>query len=429
MRRRPSESAACDPPQADRTTGQLLVVCIAGFVTWSGFGAILPYLPIFLREQAHSSLWLLGVIASSYYVGTLAFSALFGRASDVVGRKPLMVGGLVLFAVSTALFMTTTQAGWFAVFRLLEGVGGAAVGPASQAFVADISDEGTRSRAYGWLTSAQYGGLILGPALAPPLYALGGGHGTRAFYAIFLFGTVLSAATALLLAVTVKEPDRAVAVEGAREPRTPLRAVVSGPVLAFVLIAAASNYAMGAFEVLWSLWLHRLGASLGFISATWVVFSVPMLLSFVGGAIADRGNRFWLMFSGYTVSALAWIVYGTTHDLWLFIIVNGLEGLAFAWAYPAKQAFLVQVSPPRWIGAIQGLETSAALMAALVGTLLSPVVYGLIGGWAIGIGGLMALAGLLGAAPVLHREWGRIAAARALDGPWRPSPAQPPRDE
>ncbi len=429
MRRLPFERESSGPPGPDRTTRQLLVVCIAGFVTWSGFGAILPYLPIFLREQAHSSLWLLGVIASSYYVGTLAFSALFGRASDIVGRKPLMVGGLVLFAVATLLFVTTTQAAWFAVFRLLEGIGGAAVGPASQAFIADISDESTRSRAYGWLTSAQYGGLILGPALAPPLYALGGGHGTRAFYAIFLFGTALSAITALLLAVTVKEPDRAVVAERSREPHVPLRALVTRPVAAFVLIAAASNYAMGAFEVLWSLWLHRLGASLGFISATWVVFSVPMLLSFVGGAIADRGNRFWLMFSGYTVAACAWIVYGTTHNLWLFIIVNAIEGLAFAWSYPAKQAFLVQVSPPRWIGAIQGLETSAALLAALVGTLLSPVVYGLIGGWAIGIGGVTALAGLVCAAPVLHGEWERIKTSRGSDQLWRPSVVEPPEGE
>jgi DHA1 family multidrug resistance protein-like MFS transporter len=408
------------PDSPSGTSGQLLVVCIAGFVTWSGFGAILPYLPIFLREQAHSPLWLLGVIASAYYVGTLAFSALFGRASDVVGRKPLMVGGLVLFAVSTLLFITTTHAAWFAVFRLLEGVGAAAVTPASQAFVADISTDSTRSRSYGWLTSAQYGGLILGPALAPPLYALGGGQGKWAFYAIFLFGSALSAATALLVAVMVKEPVHGITPKGLREPRPPIRNLISGPVAAFVVIAATSNYAMGAFEVLWSLWLHSLGGSLAFISATWIVFSVPMLLSFVGGAVADRGNRFALMLTGYVVAACAWIVYGTTHNLWLFIAVNALEGLAFAWSYPAKQAFLVQVSPPRWIGAVQGLEGSSALLAALVGTLLSPVLYGLIGGWAISLGGVIALIGLAVEAPVLHREWQRIRAPGAPAGESQP---------
>jgi DHA1 family multidrug resistance protein-like MFS transporter len=386
---------------------QLLVVCAASFVVWSGFGAILPYLPIFLREQAHSPMWLIGVIASAYYIGTFSFSAPLGRASDSVGRKPLIVGGVWLYASATLLFVTTTHAAWFTVFRLLEGVAAAAVGPASQAFIADITDDRTRSRAYGWLTTAQFGGLIIGPALAPPLYALGGGHGKWAFYTIFLFGSALSALTAVVLMFTIKEPARTAQRRAEKAVRPPLRTLVSGPVAMFVMIAATSNFAMGTFEVLWSLWLQHLGASLAYISATWIVFSVPMLLSFVGGAIADRGNRFSLMFSGYAIAACAWIIYGTTHNLWLFITVNGVEGLAVAWSYPAKQAFLVQVSPPLWIGAVQGLESSSGQLAALIGTLVSPLLYGLIGGYTISLGGVFALIGLAAGAPVLHREWKR----------------------
>ena len=393
-----------------RATVQLLVVCAASFVVWSGFGAILPYLPIFLREQAHSPMWLIGVIASAYYIGTFSFSAPLGRASDSLGRKPLIISGVWLYAIATLLFVTTTHAAWFVLFRLLEGLGAAAVGPASQAFIADITDDRTRSRAYGWLTTAQYGGLIVGPALAPPLYALGGGHGQWAFHAIFLFGSALSALTAVVLMFTIKEPARTAQRGAEKQVRPPLRRLVSGPVAAFLIIAATSSFAVGTFEVLWSLWLQHLGASLTYISATWIVFSVPMLLSFVGGSIADRSNRFFLMFSGYAVSACACIVYGTTHNLWLFIIVNGIEGLAFAWSYPAKQAFLVQVSPPRWIGAVQGLESSSAQLAALIGTLLSPLLYGLIGGYTMSLGGVLALIGLAAGAPVLHRQWKQIKA-------------------
>jgi MFS family permease len=207
--------------------------------------------------------------------------------------------------------------------------------------------------------------------------------------------------------VTIKEPAHTAQRRAEKAVRPALRSLVSRPVAIFVIIAATSNFAMGSFEVLWSLWLQHLGATMTYISATWIVFSLPML-PFVGGSIADRGNRFWLMFSGYALSAGAWIIYGTTHNLWLFIIVNALEGLAVAWSYPAKQAFLVQVSPPRWIGAVQGLESSAAQLAALVGTLVSPLLYSLIGGYTISLGGVLALIGLAVGAPVLNGEWKRL---------------------
>ncbi len=46
------------PPGAERTEWlQLAVICAAGFVVWSGFGAILPYLPVFLQEEANAPVW------------------------------------------------------------------------------------------------------------------------------------------------------------------------------------------------------------------------------------------------------------------------------------------------------------------------------------------------------------------------------------
>jgi DHA1 family multidrug resistance protein-like MFS transporter len=108
------------------------------------------------------------VIAAGYFVGTFVFSTPLGRLSDTIGRKPVIVAGVVLYAVATLLFVSTTHPAWFLLFRFLEGVGAAAVGPAGQAFIADITNDENRSRAYGWLTTAQFGGLVAGPALAWP---------------------------------------------------------------------------------------------------------------------------------------------------------------------------------------------------------------------------------------------------------------------
>ena len=391
---------------------QLGIICAASFVVWAGFGAILPYLPVFLQEEAEAPVWLIGVVAAAYYVGSFAFSAPLGRLSDSIGRKPVIVAGVALYAVATLLFVTTTHPGWFIFFRLLEGIGAAAVTPAGQALVAELSTESSRSRAYGWLTTAQFGGLVAGPMLAWPLYSLGGGEGKWAFYTIFLFGSALSALTAIALLLTVREPEHARRRRAEKVPHPPFRRLITRPVLAFLIVAGTGHFAMGVFEVLWSLYLRSLGASMRYVGLTWIAFSLPMMLAFVGGYFADRYNRWALMFVGYTISALCYVIYGSTSNLTLFLFVSVIEGLAIAWSYPAKQAFFVQVVPPRWLGSLQGMESSAVQVGALIGTLVAPLLFSHMSGYVISLGGLVSLAGLTFAAPILLKEWRRLRQAR-----------------
>lgn len=405
------------PHEREGLRSRLQLATIAGalFVVWTGFGAILPYLPVFLREEANASVSLIGVVAAAYYLGVVAFSGLFGLASDRLGRKPLLVLGAALYATSTLLFVTTTHPGWFILFRFLEGMGAAAVYPAGMAFVADISTDSNRSRSFGWLTSAQFAGLVVGPALAVPLYALGGGQGRWAFYSIFLFGSVLSGMVAVALALILKEP-RHLAHRRRRErrPRPGLRELLTGPVLAFLVIAATANFAMGAFEVIWSLWLRALGASMTFVGATWVAFSLPMLFSFLGGRLADRHSRFLLMFLGFGISGVAWITYGLVPWLPFLLVMNVFEGASIAVAYPAKAAFLVQVSPRPWLGAVQGLESTSGQLAALIGTVVAPLVYERLGGLIMTVSGVISLVGLAAVAPRLHQEWERLVGERMV---------------
>src|SRR5674476_439959 len=63
---------------------QLGVISVSEFVVWAGFGAIIPYLPLFLEEQAHASMTLWAVIAAMFYVGTLLFSSPLGWLSDTI---------------------------------------------------------------------------------------------------------------------------------------------------------------------------------------------------------------------------------------------------------------------------------------------------------------------------------------------------------
>jgi MFS family permease len=426
---------------------QLGVISVSEFVVWAGFGAILPYLPLFLEEQAHASMTLWAVIAAMFYVGTLLFSSPLGWLSDTIGRKPVMIGGALVYTIALLLFTTTTDPYWFILFRLLEGIGTAAFGPAAQAFVADITTEDNRSKAYGFLTTAQFGGLIVGPALAAPLYALGGG-GKSGFYAIFYFGAILSALSLAAITFLVKEPAalktrraqrrrEREAQAGWRASLKQYRSIFTAPILAFFLIAFTSHYAMGAWDVVWSLYLDHLGASKTFISFTWVAFSVPMLLAVFGGMLADRYSRFWLFIIGYALSSCAWMFYGWSTNFAALLVVNVLEGIAIAFSYPAKQGFLIQVSPRRWLGTVTGVEATSMQLAGLLGSLTAPLLYAKISGRVLTFAGIISMAGLAVAAPILYGTWQRLRAEgdmpsqaeleRLGDGARAAYSAEPPR--
>jgi MFS family permease len=96
----------------------------------------------------------------------------------------------------------------------------------------------------------------------------------------------------------------------------------------------------------------------------------------------------------------------------LFLVVSVIEGFAVAWSYPAKAAFLVQVVPPQWLGSVQGLEATFVQIAGLMGTLVSPVLYGYVSGYVISVAGVVSIIGLVFAAPVLYKEWERLSRGR-----------------
>jgi MFS family permease len=394
---------------------QIGVVCVSEFIIWTGFSAILPYLPLFLREQGHSSMMLIGFVAAGFFIGTLLFSSPLGWLSDLIGRKPVMLAGMALLSLASFLFTRTVDPRWFLLFRLLEGIS-AAAGGVMLAFVADSSTPAQRSRAYGLVMTAQFGGAIAGPALGAALYQVSGG-GRLGFNAIFYFGALSAAVAVVAMALLVHEPaaTRHRKAHGAGRERPGLRALLTPTILAFLAVGLTGSFALGGLEVVWSIWLQQLGASMTTISLLWIAFSVPMLLSFAGGMLADRHSRFLLMFGGYAVTSLGFVALGVTTSITLFFVVSVVQGLAWALASPAKQAFLMQASPRRWLGTVSGLDQTAMQIGGLMGTLVVPALYGALSGSVLAICGAVGLVGLAVAAPVLGRESTRLGHERAAE--------------
>ena len=134
-----------------------------------GFGIVLPLLPIFSQTYGASPV-VVGLIMASYSAMQFLFSPIWGRLSDRIGRRPILLASTAFAALSYAVFALGTglpgraALAVFLVSRMLAGVCGASI-TVAQAYVADISPPELRTRRMGLIGMAFGLGFILGPGL------------------------------------------------------------------------------------------------------------------------------------------------------------------------------------------------------------------------------------------------------------------------
>ncbi|UDY22382.1 MFS transporter [Nocardioides sp. Kera G14] len=132
-------------------------------------------------------------IVSGFLLGYVAMLPLIGRIADLRGRPPVLVAGLVLFAVGS--FVTALSYGMPTIVtgRLIQGVGAGALVPATMALVADLYPVSRRAVPLGLVSAAQELGAVLGPLLGAAILAV------TDWRMIFALNLVVAAALALSL--------------------------------------------------------------------------------------------------------------------------------------------------------------------------------------------------------------------------------------
>jgi len=126
-----------------------------------GFGIVLPLLPTYAKELGASP-FMIGLIAAIYSTMQFIFSPIWGKLSDKVGRRPVMLSSIFLAAVSYIFFSQATTITLLILARSLSGIGSANIA-AAQAAITDVTDSKSRSGAMGMLGAAFGIGFIIGP--------------------------------------------------------------------------------------------------------------------------------------------------------------------------------------------------------------------------------------------------------------------------
>jgi len=128
-----------------------------------GFGIVLPLLPTYAKDLGASP-FMIGMIAAIYSSMQFVFSPVWGKLSDKIGRRPVMLGSIFIAAVSYIFFSRALTIPLLILARALSGIGSANIA-AAQAYITDVTDSRSRSGAMGMLGAAFGIGFIIGPLI------------------------------------------------------------------------------------------------------------------------------------------------------------------------------------------------------------------------------------------------------------------------
>ena len=340
--------------------GPMLPMFVAEGTIWVGFGALLPILPIYFTQHG-VDLPTLGIVVAAWPAARLLGEPLFGWIADRGPRKAMMVLGLVLAAVFAVAPLFVVGPAAFIVFRALAGLSASIYDPAARGYLVDANPPERHGELFGLYGAAQMGGLMIGPAIGGIAAGLTG-QPTVVFWVAGLM-IVLSA-----LLVAARVPNRAhVARTATADTSDETEDVAPRPsrllnrlLIAAVALNVGSFFASGAYEVVWSLYLTHLGASVGLIGVTFFTFAAPILvLSPWFGKFIDREGGFFALVVGMAGVGICGLLYPVVPEVWFMAALGIVEGTAFALASPALFLLVARASPAGRSSTAQGIFGAA----------------------------------------------------------------------
>ncbi|MGZ4961757.1 MAG: MFS transporter [Limisphaerales bacterium] len=148
----------------------IFIIFITVLIDLVGFGLILPLIPVYSKNFGASGLFI-GAIIASYSLMQFIFAPIWGRVSDRIGRRPVLLGSTfcatlsyVIFAFGSSLSNHSIALWVILISRMFAGICGANI-TVAQAYIADITPSEQRSAKMGLIGMAFGLGFILGPAL------------------------------------------------------------------------------------------------------------------------------------------------------------------------------------------------------------------------------------------------------------------------
>ena len=371
-----------------------LIVCL----NIAGLGVVIPLLPFYATHFGAGE-DTAPLVFSIFSGAGLLTAPLWGRLSDYIGRKPVMLA-CIATTIASYLWLATAQSLW-EVFAS-RALAGAASGwlAAAQAYVADSTSETDRAKGMGLLGASIGLGFVIGPTMGG--IAVGGETPNYALPSIL--AGAFSVTGFLVAAFFMKEPTR-------HEPQSreiaTWRILANGLIARLFLIYLFVFLAFTALEGTFPLWCKAVFA-LGPRDVAWYMTFIGVVMVIVQGGLVGRLSRRYgesrLMVAGIALIALGLGGLPFAGGVWLALLPLGAISVGFGLLNPAMQSLVSRASPANLQGGALGAAQSVASFARILGPAWGGAVFVALGpDWPYLIGALGLAPMLLIALPLIRR--------------------------
>ncbi|MGA9770901.1 MAG: MFS transporter [Blastocatellia bacterium] len=328
--------------------------------SYLGVGLVAPLIPSVLMEHGENS-FVVGLIGTTMFTTFTLASFPIGRVIDRIGPRPVLVGGLIVYGASIALFALKLTTGLFFMARAIEGVGAAAISVATETMISKLSEPNERARRMSYYALSIGIGWAAGPLTGALLFKIGPGF---PFIACF----VLSLLAALFAQGLI--PETAATSHHVEGITTRLTKKIIVPMSAGGLY----GYLMSSLVMLIPIYLEKdLHVQKTEIGGIITAVIIGTLLSQVPiGRAADRFGKRRTLLVCTVVMSIVFALMSFHNDWRLFIATGAVLGAVAGSLYPIGLAIIGGIVNKERLGA----ATSMFSLAFGLGSLVGPTVSG-----------------------------------------------------
>lgn len=351
----------------------LLILFSAGLLFWSGLAALLPTLPLYIKETGASDHWV-GLVMGSFALGLIPSRGFLSRLADRQGRKIVLLIGMVAVAVAPLGYILTEQIPLLIAIRAFHGLSISAFALAYSALVVDLSPPHRRGEVIGYMSLVTPIGMAVGPAIGGFTQAWFG------FTPMFLLASGLGM-VGLVCTAQVQECPRLVPVgQSPSQPEQFWGLLFSPRIQIPALVLLLVGLTFGCLSTFVPLFIREVGVNLnvGLFYTAAAIASFTMRL--IVGRASDRygrGGFISLSLVFYTIAMLLLWRAETATD---FLLAGAIEGAGAGTLIPMIAALMADRSLPEERGrtfgvCMLGFDTGIALAGPILGAAAAQISY------------------------------------------------------